>query len=213
VDLGEGARFEVKGNMERTNLLVLRKTQYKETSIIVAGLSAEYGRLDIVVKGAKKLSSKNFPTVDLFREIDIEVNHKKKGLYSVYSTDLVANHDNIASFHTNYMQACNICSFALRNSQPGIPSPELYAALKNIFYTLTLQEAKIPYPVLIKLVYLDEHGFLPEIPDNEKEKAHLLEKLINAGMGKNALPEISSEYWEQLNNWVDALCQFHELHS
>lgn len=197
--------------MNRTDLLVLRKTQYGETSLIIGGLSAEFGRLDIVVKGAKKLSSKSFPAVDLFREVNVEIQPNKQGLYSVYSADLISNHDNIVLFHKNYLEACEICSFALRNSQPDVPSPELYDAVKNAFLILMQEEAKIPYHILVKLVYLDEHGLLPELPDNNQEKAKLLEQLLNAGRGKGELPLINLEYWDQFSNWIDTLCRFNEL--
>ena len=197
--------------MKHTNLIVLRKTQYRESSIIVTGLTPEHGRLDVIVKGAKKLSSKNFPAVDLFREINIEVNHKKSGLYSIYSADLVSNHDNIASFHNNYLQACDICSFTLRNSQPDIPSPVLYNALKNIFETLADSETIIPYTALIKLVYLDEHGLLPEVPENDQTKKELLSQLLKVGKEKAQIPEISEKYWKVLETWIDSLCHFHEL--
>ncbi len=197
--------------MNRTHLIVLRKTQYRESSIIVAGLTSNYGRVDVIVKGAKKLSSKTFPAVDLFRELDIEIKHHKKNLYSVYSADLVSNHDNIASFHLNYLAACDICSFVLKNSQPNLPSPELYEAIKNIFSILSQEKTEIPYPALIKLIYLDEHGFLPELTDADKEKTELLENLLQATMGKNKIPEITPEYWEQLRLWIESLCKFHEL--
>ena len=198
--------------MDRTNLIGLRKTQYRETSIIAAGLTPEHGRLDVIVKGAKKLSSKNFPAVDLFREIEIEINHKNNGLYSVYSADLVSNHDNIASFHTNYLQACDICSFALRNSQPNVPSPILYNTLKNVFETLADSETTVPYPALVKLVYLDEHGLLPEVSDNDKTKAELLKQLLKTAIDKEKLPVITPEYREQLELWINSLCRFHELY-
>ena len=193
-------------------LLVLRKTQYRETSIIAAGLTPEHGRLDVIVKGAKKLSSKNFPAVDLFREIEIEFDHKNNGLHSVYSADLISNHDNIVSFHSNYLQACDICSFSLRNSQPGVPSPKLYKTINNIFSMMEKEKIDIPCQALIKLVYLDEHGLLPKVPDSEKNKAELLKQLLSAAIGKEKLPEITSEYWEQLELWIDSLCHFHELY-
>lgn len=197
--------------MAHTDLIVLRKIQYRETSIIVAGLSAEFGRLDIIVKGAKKLSSKTFPAVDLFREISVEIEPGKRNLYSVYSADLIANHDNIASCHSNYLAACDIASFVLRNSQPEIPSPELYIAVKNAFGILSRGPTEIPYPVLVRLVYLDEHGLLPELPDHDQAKAKLLAQLVNAARGKIELPDITADYWNIFGDWIDSLCRFNEL--
>lgn len=198
--------------MDRTNLIVLRKTQYRETSLIIAGITPDSGRIDILVKGAKKISAKNFPAVDLFREVNVEVNLQKHNLHSVYSADLIANHDNIASFHQNYLAACDIANFVLRNSQPDVPTPKLYTSVKHIFNSLAEKKTTVPYPALIKLVYMDEQGLLPETPDNDPEKAKLLSRLIEAAMGKNTVPEIDLDYWEKLTFWIDSLCRFHELH-
>lgn len=197
--------------MNRTNLIVLRKTPYRETSLVVAGITPEMGRLDMLVKGAKKLSAKSFPAVDLFREIDVEINPQNQGLHSVYSADLITNFDNIASVHKNYLAACDIAAFVLRNSKPDVPSPEVYKAVKNIFSKMAKKEMIIPTVALIKLVYLDEHGLLPEIPDGDFDKTKLQERLIGLALGKNGIPEINQAYWQELSDWIDALCHFHEL--
>lgn len=197
--------------MNRTNLIVLRKTQYRETSLIVAGVAPDLGRLDMVVRGAKKLSSKSFPAVDLFREINVDINPQKKNLHSVYSADLLVNNDNISSFHQNYLAACEIARFVLRNSQTDIPSPELYQALKHIYGIMAEREMEVPYPALIKLTYLDEHGLLPEQSAEDSQKGELLLQLLAFASGEGEKPEINKAYWEKLSNWIDSLCRFHEL--
>jgi recombinational DNA repair protein (RecF pathway) len=51
----------MKKKFTRTNLIVLRKTQYLESSLVIAGLpSPELGRIDVIVKGAKKFTKKPF---------------------------------------------------------------------------------------------------------------------------------------------------------
>lgn len=197
--------------MNRTNLIVLRKSNYRETSLIVSGITPDSGRLDTLVKGAKKLSAKHFPAVDLFREINVELKPGQKGLNSVYSADLISNYDNIASFHQNYLAACDIASFVLRNSQPDMSAPELYKALKHVFSILATEKMTLPYTALIKLVYLYEEGLLPELPERDDVKTQLLADLLGAASGKNKLPDLDQEYWQQLNIWIEMLCKFHEL--
>ncbi|UKI33313.1 MAG: recombination protein O N-terminal domain-containing protein [Lentisphaeria bacterium] len=55
-----------------TQLIVLSKQSYRESSLLLAGLSPDCGRLSLVANGAQKLSAKNFPAVDLFRELEVE---------------------------------------------------------------------------------------------------------------------------------------------
>ena len=192
-----------KINLSRTNLIVLRKTQYRESSIIVAGLAPELGRMDVVVKGAKKLTKKSFPSVDLFREISIEISNRKNSLHSVYSADLISNNDNIASFHSNYLIACDISKFILRSSHPELASPMLYKALKNIFHTLSIDKCEPYYLSLIKLIFLHEHGILPQFSESEKEQKNLLSQLLNHALGNGELPELDDKYWKELDKWID----------
>ena len=56
----------------KTRYMILRKTPFRDTSLVVAGISAEHGRLDFVLKGARAIGKKQFPTADVFREFLLE---------------------------------------------------------------------------------------------------------------------------------------------
>ena len=43
----------------KTRYMILRKTPFRDTSLVVAGVSADYGRLDFVLKGARAISTKS----------------------------------------------------------------------------------------------------------------------------------------------------------
>ncbi len=199
--------------MISTSVLVLRKTPYSESSVIAATLSPDLGRLDFIIRGAKKISGKKMPQVDLFRELHVEFRMKNSGLQNLYSCELLNFYDGIASFPDNYLQACEIGTFILRNSQPLIPCPEVYFAIKNAFDALSKSHTDIPWPELVKLVFLDEHGFLPEelnaVGDSKKTEA--VEKLINSVVSGNALPDFPSKTWGKVADWIDELSRYHEL--
>jgi recombinational DNA repair protein (RecF pathway) len=55
-----------------TTIIVLKKIPYQESSLIVSSISAEYGKVDFIVKGARRITKKKQPIVDLFRELNIE---------------------------------------------------------------------------------------------------------------------------------------------
>ena len=54
-----------------TPVIVLSKTPYRESSLIVVGISPDYGKLSLVCNGAQKIGGTNFVTVDLFRELSV----------------------------------------------------------------------------------------------------------------------------------------------
>ena len=192
------------------NYIILRKTPYHETSLILAGISCEHGRVDLLVKGAKKIGSKSLPAIDLFREINVNINPEKDGLQAIYSAELVSNFDNIALKKEAYLDACEISKFVLRNSHPSNPSPETYNAVKIAFQLLSEGNDLFCTP-LVKLVYLAEHGLLPELPEGQQKEAELMSQLIGVAKGNNNLPDISKEYMDDINSWIDSICKFNEL--
>lgn len=199
--------------MFSTSVLVLRKTPYSESSIIAATLSPDHGRLDFLIRGAKKISGKKTPQVDLFRELHVEFRMKNTGLQNLYTCELLNFYDGIASFPENYLKACEIGTFILRNSHPMIPCPEVYFAIKNAFEALSKSHTDIPWAELVKLVFLDEHGFLPEDLSlaGDSRKTEAVEKLINSAVSGPPLPDLTLKAWRKIAEWIDELSRYHEL--
>ena len=197
-------------NKEQVQYIILRKTPYQETSLILAGISDNYGRIDLLVRGAKKISSKSLPAIDLFREIEININPRKEGLQPIYTAELISNFDNIAMNKNSYLDACEISKFVLRNSHPAIPSPIAYKSIKTAFSALS-SSGDISYSPLVKLALLEEHGVLPKLPTARKNEEKLLQKLLAASKGEGELPEISPEYMIEIEKWINTLCSYNEL--
>ncbi len=199
--------------MISTPVLVLRKTPYSETSVIAVTLSPEYGRLDFMIRGAKQISKKKFPQVDLFRELEVHFNYKSSGLNNMHSVEILNTFDGIANFPRNYMSACEISNFILRNSQAMNPSPEVYASFKTALSAMSKSKTDIPWTGLVKLVYLDEHGFLPESInfDSNTKRKDIIKNLLSSVIVDTPLPVYPQETWQKLAEWVDSLCKYHQL--
>ena len=60
--------------MISTEMIVLTKQPYRETSLLLNGFSPDFGKTSLVAQGAMKLSNKSFPEADLFRELSVEFN-------------------------------------------------------------------------------------------------------------------------------------------
>ena len=197
-------------NKEETEYIILRKTPYQETSLILAGISSHYGRIDLLVRGAKKIGSKSLPAIDLFREIEININPRKEGLQPIYAAELISNFDNIAMNKNSYLDACEISKFILRNSHPHIPIPIAYKSVKTALSALS-NSGETRYSPLVKLALLEEHGVLPKLPLGRKNESELLQKLLTASKGEGELPEISPDYMIEIEKWINTLCRYNEL--
>ncbi len=202
--------------MVSTQIIVLSKQPYRESALLLAGLSPDFGKLSLVAHGAQKLSAKNFPAADLFRELDVEFDNTIAGdLFTAKQMELSFAFDNIAAVPLHFKMAGRIGSFLLKNAAPGVPLPYTYDTLKSVFTQLcitgevdgkwTLEQCS----VVIKTAYLYENGLLPEARNAEQND--FLENLVAAGIENTPLPECRPDYWKSLNNWLNSLLDYHGL--
>jgi len=206
--------------MENTELLVLRKSPYRETSLIVGGLSPDDGRFDFVMKGGQGNGKTGFPALDVFREIRVEFQPVPEGrMPTVYNVEPLESFDRVASDPQTYLLACELGAFALDNAAPELPCPELYGALKHLLAVWCGYSAMEKTPtqarLLVRLAYLNENGLLPEVfyddPAKDELQHRLLAILLEAAQGEMSLPKLPDPYWQQLENWTAQLCLYHQL--
>ncbi len=202
--------------MIATQMIVLAKQPYKESALLLSGLSPDYGRLNLVAHGAQKLSEKKFPAADLFRELDVEFEETGSGdLFTAKSIELATPFDALADNSKHYQLAGRIAGFLLNNAVPALPLPLTYDALRCIFEQLTLPDGASERwtmeqcAVVIRITYLYENGLLPESEDPKRNE--FLENLVAAGVESSPLPECAPAYWHTLNQWLASLCEFHHL--
>ncbi len=213
-----------------TNLIVLRKTPYMETSLIVSGLSPDFGKLDLLAKGELKLSTKKYPVIDLFREIQVSFHESQNStLHNMTTAELIAEHDNIAEVPENFLLANKLGNFLLANTQPDLPCPQTSIVLGNVLVHLSpagneelIRQRffgqlwnRLHCSVILKMGYLHENGFMPDMLCDDEAKNYeqqlFIEQVVEAGIGDMALPERANKYWLQLDKWLDSICEYHEL--
>ncbi len=194
----------------KSKILLLRKTPYGESSVIAACLSPTEGRVDFMLKGAKRVSSKKFPVADLFRELDAEWNERGNStLHTPRSLELVEAFDSIANSPTAYITACSLCDMTLRSSVPGTSCPALYAGIRTAFQRLANGAPPAETALLAEIVNLYEHGVLPEPP--LPNGATLAARLVAAGRGIDPIPDLDENTLEALSSWAGALLKQESL--
>ena len=213
----------MSNQLETTNVIVLRKLPYQESSLILGTLSAEYGKLDFIAKGARKLSKKQFPAFDLFREVQVTFRDTgKDGLHTATNVELINSNDALANIPENFETALKIGDFILKNSAGDLPSPLVYEALKNILRNWALAGDKHDFPwsslqcsIIIKASYLYENGLLPDFSEDGSERGQkqqqLIDNIIECGNEGQHLPQLPDEWWTRLNKWLNHMIHEHKL--
>lgn len=213
----------MSNSLETTNVIILRKMAYKESSLILGTLSAEFGKIDLIAKGARKLSKKQFPAFDLFREVQVSFsNTGRENLHNTANAELIQSNDALANIPENFETASRIADFILKNSAPDLPSPLVYDAMRNILRNWALQGDKQEFPwtklqcsVIIKTSYLYENGLLPDIGEPKTKQAYhhqqIIENIIESGNEGAPLPDLNENWWLQLNKWLNQLIKHHQL--
>ena len=196
------------------------KRPYRETALLLEGISPDSGRLSLVLHHAQKLSAKEFPTADLYREIEVEYRGEEgesaSTLHTAGRIEVLQEFDALADRPRNFAMAGRIASFLLHNLQPGVPQPYTYDTLRSVLSQLAGErEEGVPAwsleqcAVVIKTTFLYENGLLPD-PRTERQ-SDFLENLVAAGIDNSALPACQPQYWATLNRWLDSLLNYHQL--
>ena len=190
----------------KTRYMILRKTPFRDTSLVVAGISSEYGRLDFVLKGARAIGKKQFPTADVFREFQLEFRPSRRAdsMPSLVSLDLTASHDGIAQSMDCYLAACSFAAETLRRAQPML---EMSLAWQAFSVMLTRMERilspKIPL-MLARLAVLREHGFLSGVMPYPELIALLFRCAVDADA---PWPEADETSLNRIDAWVENRCR------
>ncbi len=201
--------------MPNTQLIVLHKTLYRESDLIIGGISPDFGKLDLLQFRGAKISEKEFPVAGLFRELEVEFEENSASgstLHRLKNAALLHDFDRIGDSVRNFKFANAAGSFLLKNCTAALPCPFTYDLMRQILFDLTLAEPKwtlTQSAVLFKLTFLYENGLLPESGNVQSDE--FFEALIASGMEGETLPAADGEYYSKLNLWLDSILSINNL--
>ncbi len=190
--------------MPQTPYIILRKTPYMESSLIVSGISPEYGRLDFILRGALKGGKKKFPFAVLFRELTVECRlpDGDSTLGTLQSQEPLYCHDSVALHTETYFAACEYAAFLLKNTRCAVPVPRSYQAFSCMLKKAAETGKANPWIPYAKLVFLHENGFVSVPPEKEK----ILDMVFRFAEGGTVVPPPFNErYQKDFIIWIHAL--------
>ena len=186
----------------KTRYMILRKTPFRDTSLVVAGISAEHGRLDFVLKGARAIGKKQFPTADVFREFLLEFrpSRRAESMPTAVSLDLTAAHDGIAQSMDCYLAACSFAAETLRRAQPMLEMPLAWQAF-SVMLTRMEQTLSPQIPLMLaRLAVLREHGLLSGAVPFPELAAPLFRCAIDAAA---PWPDPDETTLNRIDSWIE----------
>ena len=194
---------------QETDYIVLRKQEYSEHSLIVSGISPEFGRRDFIVKGAVGGIKRAYPAVELFRLLHITFIPGEESLGRLKAVELLESFDALANHYPCYETAVWIATFSLLNVMPMLPHP-LYANAVEVALRRLSKNAMPADAVLtgVCMAFLFEAGWLTHALQDGKaiEQCRIL---LEMASGKEA-PLLSDECWRQQLDWAKSMLLYNE---
>lgn len=202
-----------------TRFLVLRKTPYSETSLVVAGLSPDHGQLHFLVRGARRLGPRAFPALDLFHLLRVTYAPPLKGtLCSWRAADLEVAYGDVAQSTATYTAAGWLARFALLNSTGEAGMPRFFTAVTVALDRLA-QAATDPLAdrsaacsaavVGTVLIFLDENGLLADYRNRPAQRARR-DLILDMAAGRQAPPKLDPDDWQRLRQWSVKLAEHND---
>lgn len=195
-----------------TELIILRTTNYGESSLILNCLSPDLGRISVMAKGAKKISKKNFPEIGLFRVYSVSLTKPPQGeIHTLKSIDLIQQNDRLASTPSLIEFSGSFSQFSLSGSFEQVPCPVYYNYLIDCLQKIEKSSTPINgWICRLIITYLMEQGIFPDVNLSPQQKT-----IINTILDKNSdnleSLDFKEDQWRELKNWTLKTAIFSEI--
>jgi len=172
---------------EAASGIILRTQPLTETSLIVQWLTADFGRLTTVAKGARRAKSPFLGKLDLFYEAAFSFSRSRKSeLHSLREVSVRQMHLELRADLLKLQQAAYGAAFILQVTESETPLPGYFELFQEFLKKLCRQKPSAQTIFSLELKLLRELGLQPDWPETNltagsgKIAAHLLEKGFEA---------------------------------
>ena len=121
---------------ERTEAFLLRATPYGESDLVVALLTARWGRVAALARGARRSRRRFGGALDYFHLVEAEVRPGRSGLGRLVGVDLLRSYRAPRESVDSYRVASHVLEVALLGTREGNPDPEIFALVEGAFAAL-----------------------------------------------------------------------------
>lgn len=196
-------------DFQETDFIVLRKVNYSASSLIVSGISPEYGQIGFFVRGAADSSRGRRTVLDLYRLLHVQFKPSNGGLHTPVLIDLLEDFGALAGRYESFQAAAWLASFSLLNVMEMLPHPHYANALEVALRRLAANTLSSPAILTgACMAFLFEEGWLAHAIQ-DKRSSEQCRLILEMAAGKDA-PDITRECWEQQFAWCRELLLYNE---
>ncbi|MCP5020953.1 MAG: DNA repair protein RecO [bacterium] len=109
-----------------TQALLLRRTPFGESSLVVRLLTPDQGRVDLVAKGAYRTTSRFFAVLDWFHTLQVAFKPRAHGLAPLQSASWEKRRKQMTGLRARYVAGLTVLELCDVAAQPGSPEPQLF---------------------------------------------------------------------------------------
>ena len=167
---------------ERTHGVILRTRPLTETSLLVNWLTADWGRMTTVAKGARRPKSAFRGKLDLFHEAEFSfARSRRSDLHTLREVSLLRTHSNLRKDLDRLEQAAYFGAFIEQTTETETPIPEFHALLREALQEIQEQPLSVLPIVAFELKGLEILGLNPDWKQTRltDETKHLATTLQN----------------------------------
>jgi len=119
-------------SLDSTAAILLRKTRYSDTSLIINWFTAAHGKIKTIAKGALRPKSRFAGVLDLFYECEITINRSlKSDLHTLREAVLSDSRENLRRDYPRVALAAYFVELLDLVTEPDHPVPELFDLLSR----------------------------------------------------------------------------------
>ena len=206
-----------------TSAIVLKSFSYGESSLIARCFSEKYGKISLVIKGAKRIKSPKAPYFQPLSYIDIIYNHKlNRELQVLSKVNFRQYWSKILDDLYRVSLAISILELTDKTMSDNDPHPSLFLILKEVLkaYNNTLIDPKVLF-WFYECALLNNLGFQPNLEDpdlaglvlpeikNDSNCIIVLSTLLAGNINQLQNIKVSKETSSLISNYLWNLIDYH----
>jgi DNA repair protein RecO (recombination protein O) len=146
--------------------IILQTRPLTETSLIVHWLTADFGRISTVAKGARRSKSPFLGKLDLFYEAAFSFSRSRRGdLHNLREASLRETHLELRADMSKLHQASYGSAFIRQATETETPLPAIFALYRDFLENLCRQKPSGQIIFSLELKLLRELGLEPNWPE------------------------------------------------
>jgi DNA repair protein RecO (recombination protein O) len=150
--------------IESATGLILRTRPLTESSRIVHWLTADFGRIATVARGAHRAKSPFAGKLDLFYLADFSFSRSRSSdLHNLREVKLLETHGAIREDILKLRQAAYATAMLEQATETGTPLPAVYGLMRGFLDCLCRQTAASQFVLALELKLLGELGLAPNL--------------------------------------------------